>query len=84
MLSRLHNQHIVRYFQAWIEWVDDPQEIKDLNFSEEDEPMEGQTYYDDYIAEHTSENDTYNNNYDNELESESRSSKRKANSFDQS
>jgi len=34
VISRLHNQHIVRYFQAWVEYMDDEKEINDLDFSD--------------------------------------------------
>ena len=40
VLSRLHNQHIVRYFQAWVEFVDDAREIEALAFSDEDDIAE--------------------------------------------
>lgn len=78
VLSRLHNQHIVRYFQAWIEYIDDPKEIEEFKSSDD----ELYDYNSDNIVEHTSENDTYN--YDNELASASESRNRRARSFDQS
>ncbi len=65
VLSRLHNQYIVRYFQAWIEYIDDPKEIEEFK-SSDDELYE---FTSDNIVEHTSENDTYH--YDNELASDS-------------
>lgn len=39
MLSCLHSLHIVRYFHAWIEVIEDPEEIKQLNFSSDSEDL---------------------------------------------
>lgn len=40
--SRLQNQHIVRYYNAWVEFVSDAEKIKELEFesSEEEEEQE--------------------------------------------
>ena len=40
VLFRLHNNHIVRYYQSWREFISDPTEIEDLNFSDEDSDQE--------------------------------------------
>eukprot|EP00347_Sterkiella_histriomuscorum_P020704 403336798 len=54
VISKLHNQHIVRYFQAWLEHIEDEKEIKELAFSdseveEEDEKYENETDNSDMI-----------------------------------
>ena len=33
-LFKLHNLHIVRYYQSWREFITDPDEIRDLNFTD--------------------------------------------------
>lgn len=40
VLSCMHSLHIVRYFHAWIEVIEDPEEIKQLNFSSDSESEE--------------------------------------------
>jgi eukaryotic translation initiation factor 2-alpha kinase 4 len=40
VLFRLHNEHIVRYYQSWREFISDPKEIKDLEFSDEEDPFD--------------------------------------------
>ena len=30
----MHNLHIVRYYQSWREFITDPDEIRDLNFTD--------------------------------------------------
>jgi len=40
VLSKVHNIHIVRYFNTWIEIVEDPREIKELGFSSDEDDDE--------------------------------------------
>ena len=52
LLSRIQNNYIVRYYNTWIETVDDPEEIKKLDFtdSEEDEEDEEDSNDEDNIS----------------------------------
>lgn len=40
LLSRLHNPHIVRYYQAWIEEIDEEQSSENDSITEEEESSE--------------------------------------------
>ena len=57
VISKLHNQHIVRYFQAWLEIIEDEKEIQELAFSDSEvEEDEDEDAYD-------SENDLLGDSY---------------------
>ncbi|CDW86336.1 eukaryotic translation initiation factor 2alpha kinase [Stylonychia lemnae] len=58
VISRLHNQHIVRYFQAWVECIDDEKEINELDFSDSEVDEEDEDYEQD---ENSDDEGNFNN-----------------------